>query len=101
MLFRSGMSDKFGMVAFGQVQNRYLSGDASLTCSEGTAQEIDEEVMHIVEEAHQNALKILRENLFKLHELARYLQVKETITGEEFMNIFTRDNDYMPKPDAQ
>ncbi len=101
MVTQYGMSDKFGMVALGQVQNRYLSGDASLTCSEGTAQEIDEEVMHIVEEAHQNALKILRENLFKLHELARYLQVKETITGEEFMNIFTRDNDYMPKPDAQ
>ncbi len=101
MVTQYGMSDKFGMVALGQVQNRYLSGDASLTCSEGTAQEIDEEVMHIVEEAHQNALKILRENLFKLHELARYLQVKETITGEEFMSIFTRDNDYMPKPDAQ
>lgn len=101
MVTQYGMSDKFGMVALGQVQNRYLSGDASLTCSEGTAQEIDEEVVHIVEEAHQNALKILRENLFKLHELARYLQVKETITGEEFMNIFTRDNDYMPKPDAQ
>lgn len=101
MVTQYGMSDKFGMVALGQVQNRYLSGDASLTCSEGTAQEVDEEVMHIVEEAHQNALKILRENLFKLHELARYLQVKETITGEEFMNIFTRDNDYMPKPDAQ
>lgn len=101
MVTQYGMSDKFGMVALGQVQNRYLSGDASLTCSEGTAQEIDEEVMRIVEEAHQNALKILRENLFKLHELARYLQVKETITGEEFMNIFTRDNDYLPKPDAQ
>ncbi len=101
MVTQYGMSDKFGMVALGQVQNRYLSGDASLTCSEGTAQEIDEEVMRIVEEAHQNALKILRENLFKLHELARYLQVKETITGEEFMNIFTRDNDYLPKTDAQ
>lgn len=101
MVTQYGMSDKFGMVALGKVQNRYLSGDASLTCSEGTAQEIDEEVMRIVEEAHQNALKILRENLFKLHELARYLQVKETITGEEFMNIFTRDNDYLPKTDAQ
>ena len=101
MVTQYGMSDKFGMVALGQVQNRYLSGDASLTCSEGTAQEIDEEVMRIVEEAHQNALKILRENLFKLHELARYLQVKETITGEEFMNIFTRDNDYLPKADTQ
>ena len=97
MVTQYGMSDKFGMVALGQVQNRYLGGDAALTCSEGTAQEIDAEVMRIVEEAHQNALQILRQNQFKLHELARYLQVKETITGEEFMNIFTRDNDYLPK----
>ncbi|WP_251157989.1 ATP-dependent zinc metalloprotease FtsH [Caniella muris] len=97
MVTQYGMSDRFGMVALGQVQNRYLGGDASLTCSEGTAQEIDAEVMRIVEEAHQNALKILRENQFKLHELARYLQVKETITGEEFMAIFARDNDFLPK----
>ncbi len=97
MVTQYGMSDRFGMVALGQVQNRYLGGDAALTCSEGTAQEIDDEVMRIVEEAHQNALKILRENQFKLHELARYLQVKETITGEEFMAIFTRDNDFLPK----
>ena len=97
MVTQYGMSDRFGMVALGQVQNRYLGGDTSLTCSEGTAQEIDAEVMRIVEEAHQNALKILRENQFKLHELARYLQVKETITGDEFMAIFTRDNDFLPK----
>ncbi len=97
MVTQYGMSDRFGMVTLGQVQNRYLGGDAALTCSEGTAQEIDDEVMRIVEEAHQNALKILRENQFKLHELARYLQVKETITGEEFMAIFTRDNDFLPK----
>ena len=97
MVTQYGMSDRFGMVALGQVQNRYLGGDAALTCSEGTAQEIDDEVMRIVEEAHQNALKILRENQFKLHELARYLQVKETITGDEFMAIFTRDNDFVSK----
>ena len=97
MVTQYGMSDRFGMVALGQVQNRYLGGDTSLTCSEGTAQEIDAEVMRIVEEAHQNALKTLRENQFKLHELARYLQVKETITGDEFMAIFTRDNDFLPK----
>ncbi len=97
MVTQYGMSDRFGMVALGQVQNRYLGGDAALTCSEGTAQEIDDEVMRIVEEAHQNALKILRENQFKLHELARYLQVKETITGDEFMAIFTRDNDFLSK----
>lgn len=88
MVTTYGMSDKFDMVALGQVQNRYLNDDASLTCSEGTAQEIDAEVMRIVEDAHANAQEILRAHQFKLHELARYLQVKETITGEEFMRIF-------------
>jgi cell division protease FtsH len=97
MITQYGMSDEFGMVALGQVQNRYLNDGATLTCSEGTAQKIDVAVMKTVEEAHQNALKILRENQFKLHELARYLQVKETITGEEFMRIFERDNDYLKK----
>jgi cell division protease FtsH len=97
MITQYGMSDEFGMVALGQVQNRYLNDGATLTCSEGTAQKIDVAVMKTVEEAHQNALKILRENQFKLHELARYLQVKETITGEEFMRIFTRDNEYLTK----
>lgn len=93
MVTQYGMSDKFGMVALGEVNNRYLGGTTDLVCSEGTAQEIDREVQSLVEEAHQNALRILKENLFKLHELARYLQVKETITGDEFMRLFKSENE--------
>lgn len=93
MVTQYGMSDKFGMVALGEVKNRYLGDTTDLVCSEGTAQEIDREVQNLVEEAHQNALRILKENLFKLHELARYLQVKETITGDEFMRLFKSEND--------
>ena len=97
MVTQLGMSDKFGMVALGQVRNRYLGGGASLTCSEGTAEQVDEEVMRIVEAGHQQALKTLQDNKFKLHELARYLQRKETITGDEFMTIYTRDDGFAPK----
>ena len=96
-----GMSDKFGMVALGQQRNRYLGGGSELTCSEGTAQEVDAEVRRLVEEGHQQALDTLRANRFKLHEIAHYLQKKETITGDEFMNILTRDDGFapqMPKP---
>lgn len=93
MVTQYGMSDKFGMVALGEINNRYLGGTTDLVCSEGTAQEIDREVQNLVEEAHQNALRILKENLFKLHELARYLQVKETITGDEFMRLFKSENE--------
>lgn len=91
MVTQYGMSDKFGMVALGEINNRYLGGNSDLVCSEGTAQEIDIEVQNLVETAHQNALRILKENQFKLHELARYLQVKETITGEEFMRLFKNE----------
>ena len=76
---------------------RYLGGGAALTCSEGTAQEIDAEVQKLVEEGHQTALDTLRRNRFKLHEIAHYLQKKETITGEEFMNILTRDDGFAPR----
>ena len=93
MVTTYGMSDTFGMVALGQQQNRYLSDETALTCSEGTAQEIDKEVIRIVEKAHSQALDILRKHQFKLHELARYLQVKETITGDEFMAIFSGGKD--------
>ncbi len=87
MITRFGMSEEFGMVALGTVNNPYLNSDTSLTCSDGTAQRVDAAVVKLVEEAHQKALKILRENTFKLHELAAYLMKKETITGEEFMRI--------------
>ncbi|MDO5107613.1 MAG: ATP-dependent zinc metalloprotease FtsH, partial [Coriobacteriaceae bacterium] len=97
MVTQYGMSEKFGMVALGQQRNRYLGGGAELTCSEGTAQEIDAEVQRLVEEGHQTALRTLQENRFKLHEIAHYLQRKETITGEEFMNILTRDDGFAPK----
>ena len=96
MVTQLGMSDKFGMVALGQQRNRYLGGGAELTCSEGTAQQIDAEVQRLVEEGHQTALNMLKAHRFKLHEIAHYLQKKETITGEEFMNIFTRDDGFAP-----
>ncbi len=96
MVTQLGMSDKFGMVALGQQHNRYLGGGAELTCSEGTAQQIDAEVQRLVEEGHQTALNTLKAHRFKLHEIAHYLQKKETITGEEFMNIFTRDDGFAP-----
>ena len=90
MVTQLGMSDKFGMVALGQQRNRYLGGGAELTCSEGTAQQIDAEVQRLVEEGHQTALNMLKAHRFKLHEIAHYLQKKETITGEEFMAILNR-----------
>ena len=96
MVTQYGMSDKFGMVALGQQRNRYLGGGSELTCSEGTAQEIDAEVQALVEEGHQTALATLQKNRFKLHEIAHYLQKKETITGEEFMNILTHDDGFVP-----
>ena len=88
MVTRFGMSDKFGMVALETVNNPYLGGDASLTCSSETASKVDEEVLSIIKEAHLKASTILKENIDKLHELSHYLLEKETITGEEFMKIF-------------
>ena len=85
MVTRFGMSSQFGMVALGTVNNPYLSSDSSLTCSEGTAEKVDEEVVELVGQA--KATQILRENILKLHELAAYLLKKETITGDEFMAI--------------
>ena len=96
MVTQYGMSDKLGMVTLSQQQSRYLGGGSSLTCSEATAEEIDAEVRRIVEEGHQRALQTLKENRFKLHEIAHYLQKKETITGEEFMNILKRENTFAP-----
>lgn len=87
MLTQFGMSDEFDMVAMETIQNQYLGGDASLTCSPETQTKIDSKVVEIVREAHTKALQILKENETKLHELARYLYENETITGEEFMQI--------------
>ena len=87
MLTQFGMSDEFDMVAMETIQNQYLGGDASLTCSPETQRKIDAKVVEIVREAHTKALQILKENETKLHELAKYLYENETITGEEFMQI--------------
>ena len=100
MVTRFGMSEEFGMMALGTVQNAYLNQDTSLTCAPGTAERVDEVVKRIIEEAHASALQTLRENKFKLHELAHYLYKKETITGEEFMTLMRRENPFQP-PQAQ
>ena len=97
MVTRLGMSDNFGMVAMETVSNQYLGGDTSLACSEQTAAKIDEEVRQIIEQCHDRAKKILSDNLPKLHELAQYLLEKETITGEEFMEILNRPLAAEPK----
>ena len=91
MVTRYGMTDEFDMVALETVQNQYLGGDTSLTCSAETASKIDQQVIETVKKAHQKAKKILMENEEKLHELAEYLLQKETITGEEFMSILNEE----------
>ena len=87
MITRYGMSEEFGMVALETVSNQYLGGDASLACSENTATEIDRKVIESVRNQYEKAKKLLSDNLDKLHELAKYLYEKETITGDEFMEI--------------
>ena len=89
MIARYGMSEDFDMVAMETVQNQYLGGDASLTCSPATQQEIDRKVVELVKAQHAKARKILSDNRDKLDELAGFLYEKETITGEEFMEILT------------
>ena len=90
MVTRLGMSDSFDMMALETVTNQYLGGDTSLACSQETAAKVDAEVLSIIHSAHEKALKILRENEAKLHELSAYLLEKETITGEEFMEILNK-----------
>ena len=87
MITRYGMSSDFDMVALETVTNQYLGGDASLACSAETQAQIDRKVVELVKSEHQKALNILTENRAKLDELSKYLYEKETITGEEFMNI--------------
>ena len=97
MITRFGMSEEFGMMALGTVQNAYLNQDTSLTCAPGTAERVDAAVLKLITGAHERAMQILKENKFKLHELAHYLYKKETITGDEFMSLLTRENPLMPK----
>jgi cell division protease FtsH len=87
MITRYGMCDDFDMVALEAVQNQYLGGDTSLSCSESTAAEIDAKVVTLVKAEHKKAYDLLKENREKLDEIAKYLYEKETISGEEFMDI--------------
>ena len=90
MITRYGMSDRFGMVALETQNNPYLGGDSSLSCSPQTAADIDQMVVDTVKHGYDTAMELLEKNQKKLHELAKYLYEKETITGEEFMQILTR-----------
>lgn len=90
MITRYGMSRRFDMVALETVTNQYLSGDTSLACSAQTAAQIDEEVVQTVKTAHEKAVGILQENMEALHRLAHHLLEKETITGEEFMDLLNK-----------
>lgn len=92
MITRYGMSDEFDMVALETVTNQYLGGDASLACSADTQKEIDRQVTELVKKQHQKAKKLLLDNRDKLDELSNYLYEKETITGEEFMEILNKDS---------
>ncbi|GAA0237734.1 ATP-dependent zinc metalloprotease FtsH [Metaclostridioides mangenotii] len=93
MIARLGMSEVFDMMALETVNNQYLGGDASLACSPDTSAKIDEEVLTLIKACHQDAIQILKDNIDKLHELAAYLLEKETITGDEFMEILeNKDN---------
>ncbi len=91
MITRYGMSEEFDMVAMETVTNQYLGGDTSLACSAETQKEIDEKVVAIVKEQHEKAKKLLEENREVLDKLAMYLCEKETITGEEFMEILNKE----------
>lgn len=93
MITRYGMSDDFGMVALEMQNNAYLGGDSSLACSDDTARVIDEKVVALVKEQYGKASKLLSENMMKLHEIAKYLYEKETITGDEFMRILNSSAD--------
>lgn len=89
MVTRLGMSETFGMMGLETISNVYLGGDPSMTCSSETAAKIDDEVLDIIKNAHEKAINILKDNIDKLHELASYLIEKETISGDEFMNILS------------
>ena len=91
MVTRFGMNDEFGMVAFETVTNQYLGGDTSLMCSDKTSATIDGKVVEIVKQQYAKAEELLRTNIQKLHQLAKYLYERETITGDEFMEILNAE----------
>lgn len=100
MITRYGMSDEFDMVAMETVTNQYLGGDTTLACSAQTQSEIDRQVVSLVKKQHEKAARILEENRQKLDELAQYLYEKETITGEEFMEILNQPVPKLQAPEA-
>ena len=101
MLTQYGMSESFDMVALQSKNNAYLGGDMSIACSEETQKNVDDAVIELVKKQHQKAYKILEDNIMKLHEIVKYLYEKETITGEEFMNILnSKENSLNTEPDA-
>ncbi len=87
MVTKYGMSDKYGMMQLESNENRYLGGNGSLICSETTAADIDKEVMSIINTAQENARQIIRDNIDKMHESSKFILEKETVTGEQFMEI--------------
>ena len=93
MITRYGMSDEFGMVAMETVTNQYLGGDTTLACSPETQARIDKAVSDLIKKQHEKATKLLQDNRHKLDELAQYLYEKETITGEQFMNILNGEQE--------
>ncbi|MFR4555833.1 MAG: cell division protein FtsH, partial [Peptoniphilus sp.] len=101
MVTRFGMTDEFGFVALESMTNAYLGGDTSLQCSPQTQYEIDAAVQKIIDDAHDEARKILRENIRALHAISEYLLRQETITGEEFMDILKRyeEEEKLPQED--
>ena len=90
MVTRFGMSKDFDMMALETVNNQYLGGDTSLACSPEMSGKLDDVVLSIIKDSHEKAINILKENIDKLHELAHFLLEKETITGEEFMDILKK-----------
>ncbi|MDO5410530.1 MAG: ATP-dependent zinc metalloprotease FtsH [Lachnospiraceae bacterium] len=100
MITRFGMNEDFGMVALETIANQYLGGDASLACSPETATIIDKKVINLIQNQYQKAYQLLSENKMKLHELAKFLYEKETITGDEFMEILFRQES-LPFHDAE
>ncbi len=100
MVTRYGMSKKFGLIGLATVENQYLDGRAALNCSDDTAAEIDAEVIAILKESYDEALKLLRENREIMDKLADFLIEKETITGKEFMQIFRKEKG-LPDPEEK
>ena len=100
MITRFGMHDDFDMVAMENITNQYLGGDSSLACSPETQTRIDEKTVELVRAQHEKALRILQDNLPKLHELAKYLYEHETITGEEFMQILMKKQEVLSNAGA-